>query len=86
MADNKLAPYADLKYKVRTYTDENGKEKGVWATVGTLFSTPHGSNLTIKVDSMPVGEWNGWLSVFPREGTEGNKPHITNDGGKTSNK
>lgn len=64
---SKLKPYADIKYKARTYTDENGKEKGVWITVGTLFSSPHGSNMTIKMDSMPVGEWNGWLAVYKRE-------------------
>lgn len=69
MSDKKLLPYADLKYKARTYVDkETGKEKGVWVQVGTLFSSPHGSNLTIKLDTVPVAEWNGWLSVFKREG------------------
>lgn len=72
MNDSKLTPYADLKYKVRTYTDKDGKEKGVWQTVGTLFSTPHGSRMSIKLDSVPVGDWNGWLSVYKRE--EENKP------------
>lgn len=67
MNDSKLKPYADLKYKARTYTDENGKEKGVWVTVGTLFCTPHGSHMSVKLDTVPVGEFNGWLSVFERE-------------------
>lgn len=67
---SKLKPYADIKYKVRTYTDENGKEKGVWITVGTLFSSPHGSNMTIKMDSVPVGDWNGWLAIYKREESE----------------
>lgn len=67
MSESKLKPYADLKYKARTYVDKDGKEKGVWVQVGTLFSSPHGSNMTIKLDAMPVGEWNGWLSVFKRE-------------------
>lgn len=74
MADSKLQPHADLKYKARTYTDKDGKEKGVWIQVGTLFSTPHGSHMSIKLDTVPVGEWNGWLSVFPREGSEDVKP------------
>lgn len=66
--DSKLKPYADLKYKARTYKDKDtGKEKGVWVTVGTLFSSPHGSHMSIKMDVMPVGEFNGWLSVYPRE-------------------
>lgn len=67
MNDSKLKPFADLKYKARTYKDKDGNEKGVWLTVGTLFSTPHGSHMSIKMDSMPVGEWNGWLSVYERE-------------------
>lgn len=65
-----LKPYADLKYKARTYTDKDGKEKGVWVQVGTLFATPHGSNMTIKLDTVPVGEWSGYLSVFKREDFE----------------
>lgn len=67
MSNDKLQPYADLKYKSRTYTDKDGNEKGVWVTLGTLFSTPHGSHQTIKLDTVPVGEFNGWISVFPRE-------------------
>lgn len=68
MNDSKLKPVADIKFKVRTYTDkETGKEKGVWLTVGTLFSSPHGSNMTIKLDTIPVADWNGWLAVYKRE-------------------
>lgn len=65
-----LKPLADLKFKARTYVDKDGKEKGVWVKVGTLFSSPHGSNMTIKLDAVPVGEWNGWLSVYKREDQE----------------
>ena len=67
MNEKKLKPYADLKYKARTYKDKDGKEKGVWVQLGTLFSSPHGSNMTIKLDTVPVGEFNGWISVFKRE-------------------
>lgn len=67
MSDSKLKPYADLKYKARTYIDKEGNEKGVWVQLGTLFSSPHGSNMTIKLDVVPVGEWNGWVSIFKRE-------------------
>lgn len=86
MAESKLQPYADLKYKSRTYIDKDGKEKGVWVQIGTLFSTPHGSHMSIKLDTVPVGEWNGWLSVFPREGSEDVKPKIdqATDGGEIS--
>lgn len=76
--NDKLKPYADLKYKARTYIDKDGKEKGVWITVGTLFSTPHGSHMSIKMDTVPVGEWNGWLSVYKREDAEEVKPKQDN--------
>lgn len=67
MSDSKLKPVADLKYKARTYIDKDGKEKGVWVTIGTLFSSPHGSNQALKLDTVPVGEFNGWVSIFKRE-------------------
>lgn len=70
MSDSKLKPTADLKYKARTYIDKDGKEKGVWVQLGTLFSSPHGSNMTIKLDTVPVGEFNGWISVFKKEPKE----------------
>ena len=70
MSDSKLKPYADLKVKTRTYIDKDGKEKGVWLTIGTLFSSPHGSNLTIKIDAIPTGDWNGFVSIFKREQPE----------------
>lgn len=69
--EKKLKPMGDLKYKARTYVDKDGKEKGVWVQIGTLFSSPHGSNMTIKLDTVPVGEFNGWVSVFKREDWEG---------------
>lgn len=71
MSDSKLKPYADLKYKARTYTDKDGKEKGVWVQVGTLFASPHMSNMAIKLDTIPVGEWNGWISIYKRDKQEG---------------
>lgn len=70
MADTKLKPYADLKVKIREYTDKDGKTKGVYMQIGTLFSSPHGSHMAIKMDSIPVGEWNGWVSVYKRDDFE----------------
>lgn len=63
----KLKPMADIKFKVREYEGEDGKMHGVWVTVGTLFSSPHGSHMSVKLDTVPVGEFNGWLSVFKRD-------------------
>lgn len=62
-----MQPYADLKVKTREFKDKEGKTKGVYQTIGTLFSSPHGSHMSIKLDTVPVGEWNGWINVYPRE-------------------
>jgi len=67
-------PRADLKVKTREYT-KDGETKGVWQTVGTIFSTPHGSSEFIVLDSIPFhsfenGEqvpFNGKISVFNKE-------------------
>lgn len=72
-------PVSDLKVKVREYKDkEAGKMKGVWNTVGTLWSTPHGSSMFITLDSIPVQvfkdgkkvPFDGHINVFAREFTE----------------
>jgi len=73
-------PYADLKAKVRTYTDKEGKEKGVYVKVGTLFATPHLSNMYITMEALPISkDWNGIVSVFVREDAEQEKPLTVDD-------
>lgn len=68
MSDSKLKPIANISYKSRTYKDKDGNEKGVWLTIGTLFSSPHGSNMSIKLDALPIGkDFDGFLAVFKRE-------------------
>ena len=78
-------PIADLKVKQREYTDKDGKTKGVWLTVGTLWSTEHGSSQFITLDAIPVNSFkdgekipfDGRISVFRREehnNSEGDKP------------
>ena len=63
-----LRPVADLKARIGSYTDKEGKEKGRYVKVGTLFSSPHGSHQAIKMDSMPISaDWDGWVSVFPKD-------------------
>jgi hypothetical protein len=71
----KLKPYADLKVKVREYEDkETGKTKGVYVKVGTLFASPHFSHMFISMEAIPVkAEWDGAVSVFPREDAEQGK-------------
>jgi len=67
-------PVSDLKVKVREY-EKDGKTKGVWQTVGALWSTPHGSSQFITLDAIPLtsfkdGEkipFDGRISIFNRE-------------------
>lgn len=71
-----LKPYGDITVVTGKYM-KDGKEKNRYAKIGTLFATPHFSHITIKLDTLPLGG-EGWLNVFPREGTEEMKP--TEDG------
>lgn len=45
------------------YTDNQGNEKTSWKNVGTAFVSDQGK-ISIKLDSVPCGEWDGWLSLF----------------------
>lgn len=68
MSDSKLKPYADLKVKVRTYKDSEGKEKGVYVKVGTLFASPHFTHMFVTLEAIPISSnWGGAVSVFKRE-------------------
>jgi len=62
-------PYADLKYKTRSYTDKEGKEKGIWLQVGTIFATPHLSSMFQVMEALPIN-FDGKLSIFKREDFE----------------
>lgn len=49
------------------YTDRQGNEKKRYTNVGTLFQYDDGG-LTLKLDSVPVGEgWNGFISFYDIE-------------------
>lgn len=79
MSDQKptYRPFAELKVKVREYDDkETGKKKGVWVTMGTIFSTPHQSSMFGVLESIPVSSldkngnkipFDGRFSIFRRE-------------------
>jgi len=74
-----LKPYADLKVKTRTYIDKDGKEKGSYVKVGTLFASPHMNHMFIKLEAIPIAsEWDGAVSVFKRE-TDAPANDNTND-------
>ena len=45
------------------YTDRNGQEKTRYHTMGKLMQGDDGSHC-LKIDSIPVGEWNGWINFY----------------------
>jgi hypothetical protein len=80
MNDSKPKPYGDLKAKVRTYTDKEGKEKGVYVKVGTLFASEHFSHMYITLEAIPISkDWNGIVSVFKREDAEQKLDEVVTD-------
>ena len=49
----------------REYTAGDGQVKTAWDRHGVLIVD--GKKLSIHLDSIPAGEWNGWLNVFERQ-------------------
>jgi hypothetical protein len=49
----------------REYTAGDGQIKTFWERHGLLVVD--GKKMSIHLDSIPVGEWNGWFNVFERE-------------------
>ena len=45
------------------YKGQDGQEKNQYVNCGTLFQRDDGS-LTIKLDSLPLGEFNGWINCY----------------------
>lgn len=65
MNEKKLKPYGDLMIVTGQYV-KDGKTRNRYHKIGTMFASPHLSNLSIKLDSLPVnGE--GWVKVFKRD-------------------
>ena len=57
-----------------TYQDAQGQEKKRYLNCGVVFENEETGNLSIKIETMPVGEWNGWLSLFePRQQQSGGR-------------
>ena len=56
--------------KVGEYTDNTGATKARYLNIGKLFKRDDGS-ISLKIDSMPVGAWEGWVNFsdpLPRDG------------------
>jgi hypothetical protein len=48
----------------REYTAGTGEVKTAWDRHGVLIVD--GKKLSIHLDSIPTGDWNGWFNVFER--------------------
>jgi hypothetical protein len=55
--------YKKLVAVTGKYTDKDGQEKSQFTNCGTLLQKDDGS-FVIKLDSLPLGEFNGWISCF----------------------
>jgi hypothetical protein len=48
----------------REYEGRNGTQT-TWDRVGILIQD--GERISLRLDTMPIGNWDGWLRAFPRE-------------------
>ncbi len=48
---------------VKPREGQNGKTH--WDRHGVLIAD--GEKISLHIDSIPTGEWNGWFNVYPRE-------------------
>ena len=64
--------YGDLCYSNGEYTDNEGQTRKRWNKAGAVFQQDDG-RLSIKFEAMPVGEWSGWMNIFPAK-KENTKP------------
>jgi len=55
----------DIVYAQQSNGD---KEKTQWIKVGVLLEKD--GKMRIKLDSIPIGNWDGWLNVFEKEKKE----------------
>lgn len=66
----------DICVKSGSYTDQDGKEKGRYEKVGTMFENEESGNVSILLTMVPLcnfGKDGGvWLSFFPAKPKEGN--------------
>lgn len=59
----------EVMAKTGTYRDSDGNEKNRWLKCGVVLRSEKG--LSLKLEAVPVGEFNGFFSLFepkPREG------------------
>jgi hypothetical protein len=49
--------------------DAKDDSKTFWSKCGILLKKDDGK-ISLKLESLPVGEWDGWLSVFEQDKKE----------------
>ncbi len=57
------------KYDVVRIKKIDGRDKPIYENCGVLIMKDDGK-ISLKINTMPVGDWDGWLSCFeqrPRE-------------------
>lgn len=67
----------NLKVPGGTY-EQDGQEKTRWLTIGGLLK--EGDKTKIKLDTIPVGEFDGWVQCFPVENNPGHGAPQSNAG------
>jgi len=48
---------------------ENNEGKTQWEKVGVLLEKENGK-MSVKIDFLPIGQWDGWLVVAERRASE----------------
>jgi len=62
----------EVKYVVRAPDSNN---RGRWVTVGVAFERKNGEDgLNIKLNTLPVGQWDGTLILLPPLAAESEMP------------
>lgn len=56
------------------YIDANGEEKNRYLRIGTLMERDDKSQC-IKIDALPVGEWDGWANCYDPKPKTGQPRH-----------
>ncbi len=51
--------------KPREYVTASGENKTSWSRHGILIID--GDKVSLRIDSIPTGDWNGWLNGFEKE-------------------
>ena len=63
----------DITHSVK-YKAADGTEKRRYTKCGTLFQRDDGS-FSVRLEAVPVVDYNGWLSVYPPRDRNQNQPN-----------